>query len=518
MKSFPKLVYKDKNNFYEEGCEKLVSCSARVVKALVYLATQDTSFGCGVSAKQGDEVPSYYPNTIPAMKIFDPVYGYLYIEVSDFSTECAGVSFSGFVETVEPGDGIIVDSTDPAHPIVSSSFSPSIIKTLQDRSLKTYYKLEKNFETEGIGNITKNGAIAAVTPVAVGPYDQYDITGGNETSYITFNNIILTDSGAKIYTRIKVDSINANPYIGIRVQNNPAYYSLVTGSAIAYLKQASSLINALIATANYGDGVDYNTGGTPFLINAGDIIEVTLKRDIVYKQRWEFYVLNTATGQFISRTREGLQPSNVANSPADVGLILADGKFTILDYDIQSQDGEGSKCCILSCLTGIGFNLQENETIVHFLNAKMIYRNIALGGEGANINGFVRGSVPELLTLRPQSVAIIDSLSISQGWFKVGNPQNANFLAKLPQLTDAIRSYGGVPLFFKYKALPVVTAPDMLLWNTWVDTNAATYGAEIVDLTGGPALVDDGFTPIAPYTEYMADAIIAKLTALNLLP
>jgi len=363
----------------------------------------------------------------------------------------------------------------------------------------------------------------AVAPVAaVGPYDQYDVTGGDATSYVTFNDIVLSDSASKIVASIKVDSLGTTPRIGIRVQQNASYFQAVSnGNAIVYLKQDTSFINSLIASANYGDRVNYNTGGTPFAIAAGDVIEITLKRYLLEKHGWEAYVVNKSTGVFISAQQYGVQPSNICNNPANVGLILADGKYTILDYSVISQDGEGAKCCILSSLSAVGFNILYGTTIVNYLNEKMVYRNIVLGGMGATINGFARASALEILVLRPQSVAIVDFWTLFNGWFKSGNPGEANFLAKLTQLTTAILSYGGVPLFFKYKSMgSFVSAPDVALWNTWVDTNAATYGAQVVDLTGGPNEVYDGgnFGWAAPYTEYVADAIIAKLTSIGLLP
>lgn len=89
MKSFPLLVYKDKNNFYEEGCEKFISCRSIVLKNAVYLATLDTNFSCSISSRPGDEVPPHYPHTIKVMKILDFNLGIIYIEVTNFAFNCA---------------------------------------------------------------------------------------------------------------------------------------------------------------------------------------------------------------------------------------------------------------------------------------------------------------------------------------------------------------------------------------------------------------------------------------------
>lgn len=427
------------------------------------------------------------------------------------------------VQSVIEGTGVSIDNTDPQNPIVSSSFDPALIKTLQDRSLKTYFSLPKNFETEGILHLTKNGALASVTPTQIGAYDQYAITGGDQTSYITFDDHILTDSASKIVATLRVDALGAAPRMGIRIKANASYCRLaVAGDAITYLKQNLSVTNGVIATGIYGDFVNYNTGGTPFAINNGDIVEITMKRYLLEKQGWEFVVVNKSTGNFLTRQQFGVNGSNVENSAANVGLILADGTYTILDYQIISQDGEGAKCCILSSSLGIGWNITYGNSIVNQLNNKLLYRNIALGGSFTDMNGFARGSVVELLILKPEAVVIMDNNAIITQWFDNTNPGNANYVAKLHALVDCIHSYGGLPIFVKYKpVLGGTTSTVINLWNTWVDTNSGIYGAVVLDLNrvGDMTQVFDGIGAgyAMPYTGYIADRIIELLTTNGLL-
>lgn len=90
MKSLPKTVYKDKNGFYESGCQQFILCSAKVIQSEVYLSTMDTIFNCNNVSIAGEIVPAYYPHTIKVMKILDPRLGVLYIEPTDFPLDCSG--------------------------------------------------------------------------------------------------------------------------------------------------------------------------------------------------------------------------------------------------------------------------------------------------------------------------------------------------------------------------------------------------------------------------------------------
>jgi len=88
MKSLPKLVYKDKNGFYEAGCEKFISCSARILAKDIFLSTLDTIFVCSMISSPGEIVPAYFPHTIKVTKVLDPNLGIIFIDGTDFLTEC----------------------------------------------------------------------------------------------------------------------------------------------------------------------------------------------------------------------------------------------------------------------------------------------------------------------------------------------------------------------------------------------------------------------------------------------
>lgn len=440
-----------------------------------------------------------------------------------------GLYATSAVESVTSGDtNIIVNNDDPKNPVVSAAFNLNLIKTLQDRTIKLYYKLPKNFNTEAIEPITYNGALASATVSKVGPYDKFVVGPGIQTSNFLVNNHLLTDHGCRFVARIKCENLGIAPYIGLKLQQNLAYFNnLVSlGNTIMWVQPMQAIMNATIGTGVYGYGEDYDTGISD--IASGDILLLIIQKHVTYKHSWELFVINESTSKFITRRTNAVENiANVAGNPSNPGLILSDGTYTIMDFEIYSQDGEGSKCCILGQFSAVGFNVHFNQTIVGYLNQNIIYRNTAVGGQGTSLLGFVRASIPELFILRPESVVIFDYDSVQQGLFKGANPGNAAFLDNVLQLTEAIRAIGSVPIFVKYQGLVLVSGADITLWNSWVDANAATYGASILDLTTGLGGVGPGMTVVldgagvgwaSPYTDFVGQKIIELLTSLTLLP
>lgn len=428
----------------------------------------------------------------------------------------------GGIQSIVEGTGVTVDDSDPLNPIVSSAVTPSSLKAILDRSLKSYFALPKNFESTGILSVTKAGALSAVTPVQVGSYDQYEVTGGDQTSLLTFDDYLLTDSACKVVFTVKVDDLGTLPFIGVSIVANSAYNRLNFGNenAVIYFKPSIPSLQGKIATGTYPAGFDFNTGGSPFVVNDGDIIEITLRRYLHEKIGWESLVVNKTTGAFMSRKIFGLQPSNMYNSAANVGLILADGKYTILGYDVVSQEGEGAKVAIIGDSTATQFNTVFPRTVTNILDSSIFYRTVVLGGGFTDIRGLVRGSIPELLILKAQAVIIMTGAEIFSGWYKAANGNHALFVSSTQAIVDAVRSYGGIAVMTQWPhGFPTVSNSDIDEWNLWVTNNAGAIGSSILDLRATTPNADgSGFVIGYPFTQTIATEIINLLTTQGLLP
>lgn len=375
-----------------------------------------------------------------------------------------------------------------------------------------YFKLPLSFLTSTINSVTKNGAMSTAVVTAVGPYEKIAVTAGTNTSYVKINDSFLSDANTVASLKVKLDTIGTNSLVGLRRINNAGVGDTNTNNISFYVNLNTGVI--------FRNSTAMTTAGTiaPFAANS-DIIEFTWIRD--YKT-WhnEIQVKNLTTGA-------NLYAQNLGSGDIDTyitiianpALTLADGTFTVLDWEIKSTTPHHPKLVVVGDSQGSGYHIANSDTIFYRLDNALPYNIGSTAGPGAYIYSIQKSQLPEVVAMKPDAVLLFSYLSIYYGDFKVADPDYTTWKAAWDKVMNGIIAYGGRVILPKIDTWPLFGNSNEALWNTFVDGEVVAHPTTLVlDLRGETLTYDNsGYHYNGASYEIIKNKIITLLEGVSLL-
>jgi hypothetical protein len=380
-----------------------------------------------------------------------------------------------------------------------------------DKSLTSLFKMPIGNLTNNMVPMTKNGAMTSATIALDDGHDNVIVGGSNQDSYIQFP-FILAANRAVYRLKVRVDAIGATaPLIGFRnVWPGATYSNFNVTQFYGYFNIATGV--ATTTTSGTTTTSTYNGWGGS--AQEGDIIELELCFEYmrprilkITKGNTEISIIN--------------QLKNV-NADGDWGLtthpsiILADGTYTILDYEIFSMDHE-PEILIDGDSMAVGVRISHSDSITGKLKSKLPYR-IASIGAGTKLLAGHLATLWEINRLRPKYLVLFHYLESCQGQ---ADPEHASYntwSANFAKYISTIKAMGIVPIIVYPETWAVLDAAgtNSAHYHTYLTTN---YADEIlIRVPTAQSFYDaTGFHYNGTTNNYIADQIIAKLEEIEAL-
>ena len=342
---------------------------------------------------------------------------------------------------------------------------------------------------------------AAAGVTRVGSHDQLVFTGGDRTSTATFNAYKGSDVNRRFRLRLRVDEIgSATSFVGFWLKNVGAandagtqsrgmYVNLNTGVIFRFVGASHSDITASGVGTTVYNGPDGDPSGG--IASNGDLLE------IIYEIRGIqgadiFTVNNLTTGHTLRGTIEGMifaqqgfnQFGNSATAPSVI-LAGVDATYRFMSFDCESTIPSRPFLAILGDSMASGYNAQEATSLYGKLNTALQYNVAQYAAPGLYVNSQA-ATMREVMLMRSKYVFFFGWLAMYWGDFRDTDPDYATFYASWTKIMQSIRAAGGRPILAKYPPWPAggQSAASQPLWAAFIDQEAATYDAIVVDLSG----------------------------------
>lgn len=366
---------------------------------------------------------------------------------------------------------------------------------------------------------TKNDAMATATIANVGGYDNVIVTGSTAASWIKFPNQTICDNSYKAKLLIKVNTLGATaPLVGIGglilqetsdtggAWGNMAYVNLLT--KVPYqINENGNNVALSLTTASAGT-----------LVANGDILEIVFDND-AYNGNYTFTVRNVSTNEIVTAKRSltPVQARSFSLSVRCLSLILADGTYTILKYEVKSSVPSGNLASLIGDSYASGYNLPGNQNVVSLLQAALPAESIgSYASNGAYTTSMRKHQLKEVMKVRPRYVLFLHILQMYWGYFDDGDANQTIFDTDMDIMLKSIIGYGGVPVLFKWQTSGggyLTAGPGgagaPAAWNSKVDTLVGTYPQiKVVDLTAQALVFNSSSHPNATDNQKITRKIV----------
>lgn len=370
------------------------------------------------------------------------------------------------------------------------------------KELSDYYSLPANFSTQSIESITKSGATSSATITAVGPYDKFAVTGGDQTSFIKFNGVNRVDNNVKAKLRVKINTKGTTAcLIGLGWEGFNSTQD--TGSPFANKLYVNLTSTTVYEYYPFVDGsplalTTFSQTGT-FAVS-GDIVELEYITDTVNGFD-KFIITNVSTGRYIEANTGDHIMAERPCQQANPSIVLADGTFTILNYSFRSVLLSSPLIQFVGDSLGIGYDLNYQSQILYQLN-NLGYQNVINScGNGCYIYGINTTAIREVIKNKPKVVVLFHWLTIYYGEFEIGNANNTVYMAQWNGFVNALLGLNIKLILFKPQSWSLDPGTNCTQWNSFVDGQVADNPGNLIacDLTS--------ITPTYDASTYHADAV-----------
>jgi hypothetical protein len=434
------------------------------------------------------------------------------------------LNFSGDGSVSDPLTGEVILSEENESSLLLTQTADGVklsgtkIRDLTDKEYFSVYKMPEG----NLTNLYDPMVSALVTPTITleDRYDQVVVAGSTIDSYIRFTKQI---SYAKMAFRLKVrvDALGATaPLIGVRgiwpgasFSNfgNRMYHAAVNLATGVVIEESHSPTVGEIYTDNAWSGTAV----------VGDIIELEYELDYIYGAKLTAYKANNTGGEVSVRRRFRNPTGSVSNGSSfhtHPAIILADGTYTVLDFEILTFDSVKPKILIVGDSMGGGERIFYNQTVMGHLNSKIPNRTASTAASAMLLSG-MNATLYQVLQLKPQYALIfhyLDPLFVG----KTANPGNAGYAAwdtSFKRYINILKTYGITPIFVHPESWTfLASAADCQFYTDWLNTNYPTEGKIFVPTS---QIVYDAttFHYASATNEYIAEQVIAYLKTQNAL-
>jgi len=368
---------------------------------------------------------------------------------------------------------------------------------------------------------TTNDAMSTATITNEGGFDQIEVTGSTSASWIKFPNQTVCDNDYKAKLVIKVNAMGATaPLIGIggfgvqetsdtgSVNNGLAYINLLTKNAFRWIENA-----------NNACPWQFSSSGT--LCADGDTLEITFDNDTKMGW-WVFTVRNITTNEMVTGIQTISPPATARGFTLiakNLGLILADGTYTILEYKVQSSVPRYTLGSIIGDSYACGYNVNTQNNVATLVNDALPFDRISChAGNGAYTTTMRKHQFKEIMKIKPRFVFFLQILNLYWGYFDDGDANQTIFDNDMEIMLKSIIAYGGTPVFFTWQTTGGFINGNSAAWQAKVTSMQNTYGQlEYIQLDNEALQLNSSSHPNAADNRKIANKIIEYLKGKNVL-
>jgi hypothetical protein len=355
----------------------------------------------------------------------------------------------GFGSAGDGGGSIVSASTESLSKYLLTdtsdvfTFNGPVARDVNNKQSVLLYSMPPGNLTDVFDPVTKAGQMA--TAVITKPTNFDNIVVGSsanpENSYVFANQQINAVNKYTVRVKFRINSIGANPRLGVRpIFAGAPYCNSDNGNFWMY----ANLINGAI-TSNAVTIVD-SFNNVQNSVAAGSI--VTIEYEMLSLNNYRFtYRLNGNLNEVSVLGRsypDGSNTNNVLSFPA---IIMEDGDYDFLEWNICADIPVGCKALIDGDSMGSGFRANGNQRIVSYLQARLPFNCESKAGPGIVTAGIVAAQY-QLLQLKPQYVLLFCYIdSIFSAWSNPANPNYATYNGFITGYVNLLRQIGAKIIF-----------------------------------------------------------------------
>lgn len=380
------------------------------------------------------------------------------------------------------------------------------------------YDLPANGINMNIVPMTKYGAAASSTITSVGGYDQITVPGGDATSVFEFANHQTAMGELIISFKVRIDSLGAAPRLGIQERDVPSgTYS--NWSGFNY-NGSVDLLNGHWTVPAYSRGTinsDSVNGFHNRPVEVGDVVEIVYHK--IYGTLHEIEIIVTKPSGFEYRTSFARNICFAADGGSGdnhcyEGIVIADGKYTILGYK-RSSPYANPFLAIIGDSLGSGARIGYSDQLVGWWNKLTNYRCALMGGPSSYLAG-AQACINDIIKMRPKYVLI--SLWLDGAYGHKADPSDPGYAAfdsSFKRYISVIRSIGAKPIFQKVTSTAVVLGvTEANIWTAYIEAQFPTDLC--LDLRGKTFTYDGtGFHFSSASNKMIIEELIKLLQSIN---
>lgn len=382
---------------------------------------------------------------------------------------------------IEEADGLYVGNVDPSADPASKyllsevddvfTFNGPKMRDISNKNLISLYKMPTGNLTNNYDVMVKNDAMTTATiSLDTAGHDNVIVAGSTNASYIQFP-FTLTHNRCLYKLRFRADAIGATaPIVGFRnIWPGGTYSNFNNPQFSGHFNLATGVVTV---TTSGTTTLDTYNGISTLPIPNGSIIDIELHFEYMRPRIFKLYVNQTLAGE-VSLVR---QIKNVAAdgdwSPiTHPAIIMADGEYTILDYEVLSMDHQ-PLIVVDGDSMSTGVRISHADTVTGKFEAKIPYRIASTGAGSKRLKGHIAG-MWQLTKLKPTYVAFFHYIESCQGLANPANGGHAVWSADFQKYVSFLKAHGIIPIFVYPETWAVIdpSGTNCAHYETYLNTN-----------------------------------------------
>lgn len=410
--------------------------------------------------------------------------------------DSSSLSFSGDGSVDNPLTAQVTLSTNGQNSIISASnglYSAAIPRG----NGVVYHDIEKGGITDGVLAVTKAGALSTATIDKVGNFDRLAVTGGSNTSIITFDDKFVCDTQAIIRFSVKISDLNIDGSSGtskIGLGTSGVQNTGDTGGVISHYS-FFDIIGKTGVTKGGGGGENASivTASAGTLVANGQILDIEFRNDLKIGQSI-LTIVNRTTGEFAISKSPVYSTIDMGLANGKLRLMLTNATYINLSLTVSSNAPKNNVVQVLGDSMASSYTTISNLSLVGRFRAISPVPIIVSSGNGAYWKSIATMQMQEVFKIQPKYVTIISILPLNNSAYDSGDSDYAAFIANFNTVINGILSFGGVPILTKWGASNFYGPTIGNAWNTFLDGQKVLFPAmQFLDLTQFPTLQYNDF-------------------------
>lgn len=314
------------------------------------------------------------------------------------------------------------------------------------------FALNPGVLSDGLIPFTKVGNASTSSVLAKsGNFDKLTVTGGDHTSYLTFDHVYICDESAVIKAKIRVDDLNKNGSSGTS-------WLGLGGHGVQELNDTGSPFDHLFAIemigrtgARQGNGGVATTGFTIYssgetLVANGDVLELEYRNNLAAGFKM-FRIVNKRTGAFVVFIASGLSAVGAGMINSTLRLVVGNVSATVFALQVHYANP-----LVKPLLHKVGdsmtnsYDIPIDQGLYSVLVKRGRYYYVNSCGNGAYLHTIANKQLQDVARTKPIYTLFVSILVSFWGHFVAGNANNADFTFYWTKIMTFLVGIGTIPV------------------------------------------------------------------------